>query len=114
MDAKVQSDRAQRIRELNEAFRQTFIGGRVLVTPAVRSLSLENNASLLERVRSFTDFEAGDDPYREHDFGAIDIDGEKYFWNIDYYAPDMQGGSEDPTDHEKTTRVLTIMRADEY
>ena len=54
------------------------------------------------------------DPHREHDFGSFEIEGETYFFKIDYYALDMIGGSEDPADPEKTTRVLTIMRADEY
>jgi hypothetical protein len=103
-----------RIRELNDAFRQTFIGGRVLVTPGVRALPLESNAALLERVRTFDRFDGDNDPHQEHDFGAIEIAGERYFWKIDYYDSIMVGGSEDPTDPGKTTRVLTIMRADEY
>ncbi len=103
-----------RIRELNDAFRHSFIGGRVLVTPGVRSLPVEANALLLDRVRTFNDFSADNDPYQEHDFGAIELDGERYFWKIEYYDSVMVGGSEDPTDPAKTTRVLTIMRADEY
>jgi Protein of unknown function (DUF3768) len=45
--------------------------------------------------------------------GNFEIAGVSYFFKIDYYSPDMQGGSEDPGDSEKTTRVLTIMSADE-
>jgi hypothetical protein len=33
-------------------------------------------------------------------------------YQIDYYGP--QNGSKDPSAPEKTARVLTIMRADEY
>jgi len=103
-----------RIRELNDQLRSTFVGGRVLVTPGVRSLPLGANTSLLERVRTFTDFSSDNDPYGQHDFGTIEIEGETFFWKIDYYDRSMEGGSEDPADPTKTTRVLTIMRADEY
>ena len=65
-------------------------------------------------MRTFETFEAGDDPYGEHDFGAVEIAAEKFFWKIDYYDEAMNGGSEDPADPARTTRVLTIMLADEY
>jgi hypothetical protein len=44
---------------------------------------------------------------------AIELAGRTYLFKVDYYAPDMEGGSEDPADPTKTTRVLTIIRADE-
>ena len=65
-------------------------------------------------MQSFAAFDAENDPHGEHDFGNFELDGETYFFKVDYYSPDLKGGSEDPADPEKTTRVLTIMRADEY
>jgi hypothetical protein len=65
-------------------------------------------------VRTFADFSPDNDPHGEHDFGAIEQDGVRYFWKIDAYDRWMQFGSPDPADPSVTTRVLTIMRADEY
>ena len=42
--------------------------------------------TVLSSVQSFDDFSSDNDPYGEHDFGAIDLpDAEKIFWKIDYY-----------------------------
>jgi hypothetical protein len=54
------------------------------------------------------------DPYGEHDFGNFEVAGQKFFFKIDYYDPNLEFGSEDPGDPQKTTRVLTIMLAEEY
>ncbi len=107
-------NRADAIRLLNDNFRSTFVGGLLVMTQGVSELPKDTRALLLMAVRSFNQFTNDNDPHREHDFGSIEIEGETYFWKIDYYALDMDGGSEDPADPEKTARVLTIMRADEY
>jgi len=116
MDTTVQSARTERIRELNDQLRTTFFQryGRVMITVGVDALPVALKALIIEKVKGFDNFERGNDPYQEHDFGAIDIDGDRYFWKIDYYDPSMQGGSEDPANPQKTTRVLTIMCAEEY
>ncbi len=103
-----------RIRVLNDNFRSTFVGGQVVMTPGVDALPIDTKARVLSAVRSFTNFTKDNDPHGEHDFGSFDIAGVTYFFKLDYYGPDMEGGSEDPADPAKTTRVLTIMRADEY
>ena len=105
---------AQRIRVLNDNFRTTFVGGQVVMTQVVAELPLDLKARIILAVQSFAAFDPENDPHGEHDFGSFELAGETYFFKVDYYSPDLKGGSEDPADPEKTTRVLTIMRADEY
>lgn len=105
---------ADRIRALNDAFRRSFSGGRVMMTPGVSALGYEDQAAIFQLVRTFEDFDGDNDPYGEHDFGAFDYRGQRYLWKIDAYDQFLKYGSEDPADPDVTTRVLTIMRADEY
>jgi Protein of unknown function (DUF3768) len=114
MDQIATSENVRRIREFNDAFRTTFTGGLVVVTSGVDGLPADIKARVLHRVRTFREFTDDNDPHREHDFCAFFVAGNRYFGKIDYYDRDMRFGSEDPADPEKTTRVLTIMRADEY
>jgi Protein of unknown function (DUF3768) len=112
--AMSKSDKSIRIRELNDLLRRTLTGGKVVMTDGVAALPERDLAQLLAKVHSFDEFTSDNDPYGEHDFGSIELAGQTYFFKLDYYAPDMDGGSEDPADPTKTTRVLTVMRADEY
>jgi len=105
---------AERIRGLNDAFRRTFVGGMIMITAGVEALPVEQRRSLLEKVRAFDVFTDDNDPHGEHDFGAVDEGGVRCFWKIDYYDRATEMGSPDPADPAVTTRVLTIMRADEY
>src|SRR5207244_7523817 len=87
---------AEKIRELNDAFRTTMTGGRVMMTAGVDALSNVHKTLLIERVRTFDSFSADNDPHGEHDFGSIDFLGRKFFFKIDYFDATMQFGSEDP------------------
>jgi hypothetical protein len=117
--------RANRIAGINDEFRHQAglvlsdthsVPGRCFMTVGVAVLGRQAQAEILQRVRQFSDFEPGNDPYREHDFGAISASGgERIFWKIDYYADDtMEFGAEDPADPNRSFRVLTIMLAAEY
>jgi hypothetical protein len=104
----------ERIRDLNDAFRTTFRGGRVCMSGGVASLPDDIRAEILGKVRAFTEFNEDNDPHGEHDFGVVDIAGHRVFWKIDYYDATCEYGSEDPADPSQTTRVLTIFFAHEY
>jgi hypothetical protein len=107
-------DKTARIRDLNDAFRQSFVGGKVILTEGVDGLSNSDKMGLLAKVRTFSDFNCDNDPRGEHDFGNFQLSGHRFFFKIDYYDANVEFGSEDPSDPSKTTRVLTIMLAQEY
>jgi hypothetical protein len=106
--------KVDRIRDLNDAFRRTFIGGAVVITSGVEAVPADQRRSLLQKVRAFDAFNEDNDPHGEHDFGAFEEGGVRCFWKVDYYDRTMSAGSSDPADPTVTTRVLTIMLAEEY
>jgi hypothetical protein len=102
------------ITELNDRFRQHNLGhGQVVITSAVNALPIEQRTALMEMVKGFSDFNEGNDPYGEHDYGSFEFEGEKYLWKIDYFDASYEYGAEDPSD-PSTRRVMTIMNSSEY
>jgi hypothetical protein len=108
------NENTARIRALNDTFRRTFAGGKVLMTASIQALPTDLIARALDRVRSFAEFTEDNDPHGEHDFGSFDIDGQKFFFKIDYFDQRLEFGSEDPSDPARTARVLTLMLAEDY
>lgn len=82
----------QSIANLNDEFRRTT--SKVLLTPSIQEL--EDALALIMVVRTFDDFTEDNDPYGEHDFGAIDWHGERAFWKIDYYDKTLTYGEDPP------------------
>jgi hypothetical protein len=108
------STSATRIRELNDAFRRSFSGGKIMMTCGVADLPDMVKAAALCEVVAYDRFAEDNDPHGEHDFGSFELVNRKFFWKIDYYDERCEFGSEDPADPARTTRVLTLMLAGEY
>jgi hypothetical protein len=109
-----EEQRSTQIQRLNDQFRRTLSGGRVMMTAGVAALGNDENQKLWQRVRAFDEFTPDNDPHGEHDFGSFESGGRRFFWKIDYYDKTLTAGSEDPADPAQTCRVLTLMLADEY
>ncbi len=102
------------IKTLNDIFRRTFSGGRVMLSQGIHYKSTADKAEIIGLVKKFDNFTTANDPYNEHDFGSFEYNGNKIFWKIDYYDLDFRYMSPNPADPKVTNRVMTIMLADEY
>ena len=103
-----------KIAALNDRARQRLDHCRWILTQGVLACDPITVAELLIAVEDFDAFMPDNDPYAEHDFGAIKLNGNTFFWKIDTYDVDLQMHSPEPSDPTVTARVLTIMLAEEY
>jgi len=119
------------IRRLNDAARQNpGLASIANVTLGFQSLAQTDRLAALTAIVRYSKFNDGNDPYGEHDFGAVyrlasgawtqdrPSDArtivQTVFWKVDCYDVDLMFGSEAPWDTTATKRVLTIMLASEY
>ncbi|MGB3929677.1 MAG: DUF3768 domain-containing protein [Sphingobium sp.] len=119
------------IRRLNDAARSHPGTASIAnVTLGFQSLPDADRFAALAAIVGFSRFDEDNDPYGEHDFGAVyRLDtgiwtqerprdektiSQTVFWKVDYYDNTLTYGSEVPWDVRQTKRVLTIMLANEY
>jgi len=112
--------RAKRIAALNDQLRRNPVNralGQVLLSSGIAARGAEFKAMVfmaLARMQA-KDFKRGNDPYGERDFNSFTIDGKLCLMKFGYFAKDdLRRASDDPADPAKTTRVMTVMLADEY
>jgi len=86
----------------------------LVMTAGVIALGQEHQLKILDAVARFDRFDEDNDPYGEHDFGAVEVEGERLFFKIDYYDQSPLAHSPDPADETVTKRLVTIMLAEEY
>ena len=105
---------SRKIATLNDELRRTFRGGQVVLTQGVSALDTYTQICALQLVRGYRDFSDVNNPYDERDFGGFQIGMHGFFWKIDCFDKGTAGLSFDPSNPKVTTRVLTIMLAEEY
>jgi hypothetical protein len=102
------------IRTLNDQLRRDFSYGIALMTPGVAALGAEAAERIFKTIAVFDDFCHANDPHQEHDFGSFEAGGHTIFFKIDYFDKKLEMHSPDPANPAVTTRVITIMLAEEY
>lgn len=118
MDSKKPKFTAADIAHGNDLMRMNFplfalsnnAHAKVVITCGVIAHPL--HMKVFAAVKNFSDFNKENDPHGEHDFGAVVVDGQKFFFKIDYYDEHFERGV-DPYEQEPS-RLLSIMLAEEY
>lgn len=143
MDRCTQHTRSEKIAELNDKLRQTFIGGTIVFTPVIHKYLIRTSNGqkifheIYKAMAAFNSFNKDNDPHDEHDFGIIKIEltiNSKNWWDKIKFAlfPSMKVKEvrlcfkieyvcyhnpkykiKDPT-NPKAGRTITIMLEEEY
>lgn len=105
----IDQERAAKIAVLNDEYRREEPMRYVFTRRVQAEVSMLRAMIAVANDDVFTE---DNDPYGEHDFGRVIVDGETLFWKIDYYDMYLEC-HRDPLD-VACRRVLTVMFASEY
>lgn len=114
MISEMLDDNVAKIRQLNDDLRIRRLGGSIVVTSGIAGLGSSAIRNIIAAITAFDAFTPENDPYGEHDCAVMTVDSVKIIWKIDYYDLSRRFHSPDASDRNVTSRVMTIMRADEY
>jgi Protein of unknown function (DUF3768) len=107
-------DKIARIRDLNDRFRKSFQGGKILLTQSVSDLPDMVKAAALCEVQKFDAFTEANDPTNEHDFMMFEFCNRDFIFSITYYDKKMEHGSPDSADPDVTTRIGALMMVSDW
>jgi len=110
----VTKENAKQIAELNVQFRQTFKGGKIVCSESVKALPTTERIKLFSAIKAFSKFNEENDPYQERNFGSVTLNGERYFFMIDYFTLDLKSYSKNAADPSITKRIMTIVADKEF
>ena len=95
---------------INDTFRKTFQGGKVVLTHGIRALSKTEVAEIMLKVSKFNDFTVANDPYEEHDYGSFECNGkENHLEKLTITTRITNIVQKTQQTSQKQNRVLTIM-----
>ncbi|HEY9864093.1 MAG TPA: DUF3768 domain-containing protein [Candidatus Obscuribacterales bacterium] len=112
--------KAEQIARLNDQLRsQNSQVGGIHLSRSVGLLPPQQQQQLLQLLKEFNSFSPDNDPYGERDFVTLELDGDRYFFKIDYFEKSawLKGeeiGANSPEDVNTTWRVGTLMESSEY
>ena len=86
----------------------------VVMTNGIGALGLNTVNAIFAAVAAFTDFNADNDPWCEHDCAVDRRRSSGSFGRSTIYDRSRRIHSPDPADPKVTVRVLTVMLAEEY
>lgn len=83
------SEHSRQIAALNDALRNSFNSGILVLIARIQALPEEVQVEILYKVRTFDDFTPGNDPPVERDFGSLTVRVHRVFLDLDYYDLSM-------------------------
>lgn len=107
-------EKRERIRALNDILRRHHVGGKIMLSRQLVERGADTIRAVLLAIQQVVEFNEDNDPYGEHDFGSVVVNGDRLFWKIDYYDRLLMSQAVDPANPIECTRVMTVMYAWEY